>query len=583
MAAHHDQRATTPLSLPGESALAKPPPKRLGKQMPYGYGAYQMLHAFGALIAFYSYGLHNDSFGLTAGVMDHWCRRPDSMKNLSVDEWKQLAIPVDEKGQHSHCTMRDPPDGGHAARIVPCASWEFDLGQYGNNIVSHWNLVCDRRWLIDVARLVYAAASMAPLPAVGALADSIGRKAVLYLTVPVVLISGTASAVPNDLQFFVTARAILSASTSALIPPMYALIYELLPIEKYSDYIILIATSALLLSPITLFSAQLVKAGWATLQLILMVPTCLLLLLYYTVDESPSWLLETGNVKEAERIALRAASINKVSPEHCRDLMAAQAAVIKARSREAGNSSGICSPRFRACTITMCFMWTAISYAFDAFVVNDGVPVGEITTALSLIVSFIVPVVLAPFIATFGFRNTVSISALVFAVTLTILATDLREQTAMRDLLVIIMRATGTACLTFYLIIYVVAYPVMTRCLSISVGLAFSRLGDILAQMSPSLLGGRRTTLQLAIAAAFMSLFVVGAELVPCHIDVRQQYQLVPSKSSGLGTSEDRKRAMQETLVRMPREPVKHRGTPITKDRATSSDLPIGTTPEKTY
>ncbi|XP_054932426.1 solute carrier family 22 member 6-like [Dermacentor andersoni] len=583
MAARHDRRATTPLSVPGESALAKPAPKRLGKQVPYGYGAYQMLHAFGAVIAFYSYALHNDSFGLTAGVMDHWCGRPDSMKNLSVDEWKQLAIPVDEKGEHSHCTMREPPDGGHAARIVPCASWEFDLGQYGNNIVSHWNLVCDRRWLIDVARLVYAAACMAPLPAVGALADSIGRKAVLFLTVPVVLISGTASAVPNDLQFFVAARAIVSASTSALIPPMYALIYELSPIEKYSDDIILIAISALVLSPITLFTAQLVKAGWATLQLILMVPTCLLLLLYYTVDESPTWLLENGNVKEGERIALRAASINKVSPEHCRDRMAAQAAAIKARSREAGNSSGICSRRFRACTITMCYMWTAISYAYEAFVVNDGVPVGEITTALSLIVSFIVPVVLGPFIATFGFRNTVSTSALVFAVTLTILATDLREQTAMRDLLVIIMRATGTACFTFYLIIYVVAYPVMTRCLGISVGLAFSRLGDTLAQMSPALLGGRRTTLQLAIAAAFMSLFAVGAELVPCHIDVRRQYQLAPSKSSGLVTSEDRKRAMQETLVRMPREPVKRRGTPITKDRATSSDLPIGTTPEKTY
>ncbi|XP_050043695.1 solute carrier family 22 member 12-like [Dermacentor andersoni] len=462
--------------------------------------------SLGAVIALYNYGLNYESFRLAAGVMDHWRGRPDSMKNLSVDEWKQLAIPVDEKGEHSHCTMRDPPHGGHAARIVPCASWEFDLGQYGNNIVSHWNLVCDRRWLIDVARLVYAAACMAPLPAVGALADSIGRKA-----------------------FFVGVGAVVSASTGALVVPVYGLIYEVSPIEKYSDYIILIATSALMLSPITLFTAQLLKAGWATLQLILMVPTCLLLLLYYTVDESPSWLLETGNVKEAERIALRAASINKVSPEHCRDLMAAQAAAIKARSREAGNSSGICSPRFRACTVTMCYMWTAIGYAFDAFVITDSVPVGEITTTLSFIVSFIVLVVSAPLIATFGFRNTVSTSALVSAVTLTILATDLREPTAMPDLL------------------------------------------------------GRRTTLQLAIAAAFKSLFVVGAELVPCHIDVRQQYQLAPSKSSGLGTSEDRKRAMQETLVRMPREPVKRRGSPITKDRATSSDLPIRTTPEKTY
>ncbi|KAH7965689.1 hypothetical protein HPB49_009837 [Dermacentor silvarum] len=553
MVARHGQRSRTPLSVPAELAQTKPTSaqKQLGRQLPYGHGTFQLVHVIGAVIAVYNCALHYESFRLTAGVMDHWCGRPDSMKNLSVNEWKQLAIPVDEQGEHSHCTMRDPPDGGDAARVVPCASWEFDLDQYGNNIVSHWNLVCDRRWLIDVARLVYAAASMASLPVVGALADS----------------------------FFVAVRAVVSASTSALVVPMYALIYELAPIEKYPLYIIMIALSAFMLSPVTLFTAQLVKSGWATLQLILMVPTCLLLLLYYTIDESPSWLLETGNVKEAERIALRAASMNKVSPENCRNLMADQVAEIKARTQDDGYRSGICSQQFRVCTITICYMWTAISYAFNSFVINDGVPVGEITTALSFIVSFILCVVSAPFVTSFGFRNTVTTSGLVFAVALTALATDLREQTAMRGSLVIMIRATGTVCLTFFLIMSVIPYPVMTRCLSVSVSLAFSRLGDTLAQMSPVLFGGRRTTLQLAIAAAFMSLFVVGAELVPCHIDTGLQYHLAPSKSSGHVTSEEWKHAMQGTLVRLPRAPTKCRSTPITKDRATSSP----TSPNKTY
>ncbi|XP_037561202.1 solute carrier family 22 member 6-like [Dermacentor silvarum] len=178
MVARHGQRSRTPLSVPAELAQTKPTSaqKQLGRQLPYGHGTFQLVHVIGAVIAVYNCALHYESFRLTAGVMDHWCGRPDSMKNLSVNEWKQLAIPVDEQGEHSHCTMRDPPDGGDAARVVPCASWEFDLDQYGNNIVSHWNLVCDRRWLIDVARLVYAAASMASLPVVGALADSVGRK-----------------------------------------------------------------------------------------------------------------------------------------------------------------------------------------------------------------------------------------------------------------------------------------------------------------------------------------------------------------------------------------------------------------------
>ncbi|KAH6939590.1 hypothetical protein HPB50_019930 [Hyalomma asiaticum] len=574
MVARHDQRCITPFSVPVERALTKPAhsPRYIEGQIPYGHGKFQLLHALGAVIVMYAYSLHYDSFRLTAGVMDHWCKRPASMANLSVDEWKQLAIPTDEEGEHSHCTMRDPPDGGYAARVVPCSSWEYDLDQYGNNIVSHWNLVCNRRWLIDVARMAYAVASMALPPVVGALADSVGRKKVICLTVPVVLISGAASAVPNDFQFFVAVRTVVSASTGALVPPIYALIYEVSPIELYSVYVIAIALPSLMLSPITLFSAHLVKAGWATLQLILMVPTCLLLLLYYIIDESPSWLLETGSAKEAESISLRAASMNHVCPDHCRDLMAIQIAGMKTRSQDAGHSDGICSARYRISIVTLCYMWTAISYSFDTFVVNEGIPVGEIATAVSFAVSFIASIVAVPLARCIGFRNILVGTGLIFTLTLNALITDLRKQTVLHDSLVVLMCASGTVCFTFYFVVSIAAYPSVSRSLCAGMGLAFCRLGDTLGQMSVVLMGGDRTALKLAVAVAFMSLFVIGAELVPCNIDTRLLYEMSSSKSPGQETSADRMRAMRESLVRLPRQPVEHRGSPASKERAALSD-----------
>ncbi|KAL3243727.1 hypothetical protein MRX96_020111 [Rhipicephalus microplus] len=188
-------------------------------QLPFGDGLFQLMNVLSAAIVLGNYLLHSEIFLLTAGVMDHWCRRPDSFANLSVDEWKQLAIPVDKNGEYSHCTIRDPPHGGAEARIVRCSSWEYDYTQYGNNIVSAWDLVCDRLWLVDFARLVYAAASVIPMAAATLYADSIGRRTALFITIPVVLISGVASAMPDDLQFFMIVRAIVSASTSALVPP----------------------------------------------------------------------------------------------------------------------------------------------------------------------------------------------------------------------------------------------------------------------------------------------------------------------------------------------------------------------------
>ncbi|KAK8774893.1 hypothetical protein V5799_010574 [Amblyomma americanum] len=115
--------------------------------------------------------------------------------------------------------MRDSPDASYAPKVVPCTSWEFDMDKYGNNIVSQWNLVCDRRWLIDVARLVYSATCIISLPVSGVFADRVGRKTVIFITVPVVLVAGVGSSVPNDFQFFVAVRAIVSAATGALLPP----------------------------------------------------------------------------------------------------------------------------------------------------------------------------------------------------------------------------------------------------------------------------------------------------------------------------------------------------------------------------
>ncbi|KAK8767572.1 hypothetical protein V5799_005648 [Amblyomma americanum] len=203
---------------------------------PYGVGAFQLLALFSLTIAGGAFLLHNESFRLTAVAMDHWCRRPPNFTNVSVAKWKHIAIPMDENGQHSHCTVRDPPDGGSMARVVPCTSWEYDHGTYGHNIVSEWNLVCERRWLIDLAKMIYSASAMISLPLLGALADRVGRKPVIFIAVPVVLAAGGAVNLPINFPTFVAVRAIVSISTSALVPPLLSLVYEVSPVEKIPAY-----------------------------------------------------------------------------------------------------------------------------------------------------------------------------------------------------------------------------------------------------------------------------------------------------------------------------------------------------------
>ncbi|KAH9370319.1 hypothetical protein HPB48_007344 [Haemaphysalis longicornis] len=107
--------------------------------------------------------------------MDHWCRPPEAFNNLSVDGLADAGHPARMDGSRSQCTRREPPDAGSRARIVPCEAWEFDLNRYGNNIISEWRLVCDKRWLIELAVMTYMTASAVALPLAGLLADRVGR------------------------------------------------------------------------------------------------------------------------------------------------------------------------------------------------------------------------------------------------------------------------------------------------------------------------------------------------------------------------------------------------------------------------
>ncbi|KAK8774894.1 hypothetical protein V5799_010575 [Amblyomma americanum] len=494
--------------------------------------------------------------------MEHWCRRPDSFANLSVADWKQLAIPLDERGRFSRCTMRDPPDASYAPKVVPCTSWEFDMDKYGNNIVSQWNLVCDRRWLIDVARLVYSATCIISLPVSGVFADRVGRKTVIFITVPVVLIAGVGSSVPNDFQFFVAVRAIVSAATSALVPPTYAVLIEVTPATKIAAYITVGALLSFVMVPPTLLAAQIFKAGWAALQLLLMVPTCLLVFLYYGIEESPAWLLATGKAKEAERVSLRAARLNRVSPQLCRELLAQYQLEVGFNNHNAAEQSGLCGSHLRTRTALLSFMWTALSFAYDTFVSNDGVLVSDGVTAVGYTLSAVACLLGVPYVERFGFKNIVVVSGVTFSATSAVLAiTYSQDETWLRDCLVVLMRTAGNVCISFFICQTVGAYPEVTHCRALALCFAFSRLGATLGQTSTALLGDLHTDLRLAGAAALMSLFAVAAQVLPYEHDWVPQGRPKCGGRSNVASGDDMKRAMRDTLMPLPKEPIKRRSS----------------------
>ncbi|KAG0414514.1 hypothetical protein HPB47_008331 [Ixodes persulcatus] len=87
-----------------------------------------------------------------ARPVEHWCRPPPQFSTMPADVWKNQSIPVAPDGTFSKCTRYEPLlEAGNATEnrtVVFCDEWDYDLLTTGQYIVSEWNLVCKRRWLL---------------------------------------------------------------------------------------------------------------------------------------------------------------------------------------------------------------------------------------------------------------------------------------------------------------------------------------------------------------------------------------------------------------------------------------------------
>ncbi|XP_077540948.1 beta-alanine transporter-like [Haemaphysalis longicornis] len=252
--------------------------------------------------------------------MDHWCRRQEPFSNMSPAEWKALAIPVDPNGNYSRCTVREQPDGGTWARVVPCTEWEFDLSEYGENMVSAWKLVCERRWLKTLSVALHITTAMVVLPLAGALADRIGRKTVCFVSLTSLIMTLVASSfVANFLQYAITRSVALASASNQVI--LLVLLYEVTTPPRRLLYCTLAPSLGAVLELPFYFTVKLLRLNPLTSHLVLAVLALALVGSFYVLEESPLWLVAAHKEDEAELVVLRVAAVNGLSPSSGRALI----------------------------------------------------------------------------------------------------------------------------------------------------------------------------------------------------------------------------------------------------------------------
>lgn len=132
-----------------------------------------------------------------AATKDFWCSRPEHLKTISVELWRNLTQPINQ------CTIVNAPfatldafnltdflTNTSSIELVKCTSWEFDMSLIGNTILSEWNLVCDKLYLSSVVESCFLAGAGLGSVTSGWISDQYGRKHTLMAFASVQLVTG---------------------------------------------------------------------------------------------------------------------------------------------------------------------------------------------------------------------------------------------------------------------------------------------------------------------------------------------------------------------------------------------------------
>lgn len=198
--------------------------------------------------------------------------------------------------------------------MAPCTRWKFDNSFIEESIVSNWNLVCDSRWALHASMVTFIASSVIVMPRAGIISDRMGRRPVICMSFAVLLCAGCLVSTSTSFLHFTLLRSVVSASADVLLAALLILQFEVNSPARRTILTMAAYVTGALLGPCFVHLITMVKLHWATMNLIVMVPTSMLACTYF-LQESPSWLLATWNMRSAEGVVVRAAAINGIGLE----------------------------------------------------------------------------------------------------------------------------------------------------------------------------------------------------------------------------------------------------------------------------
>ncbi|KAH7932696.1 hypothetical protein HPB49_001239 [Dermacentor silvarum] len=310
----------------------------------FGHGPFQKRMLLLILLGAFLLKCQTIVVSVVTGDVDHWCK-PLAGFNISVADWKNIAIPIEADGRFSRCRVYErckPPAelsnsvergktgaGPEVAgrwynkcffndhepqdndtRDAPCEEWDYDVRTAETSAVSFWNMVCHRRLMPAALVTLQNTGAVVGLVLVGALVDYVGRRAWLLGSAVAVVTCTVSTLVATSYVHYAVARFLIGASVAVHTVFTFLIPFEVMTHTHRPHQVLFLAVVGSALCDIWIIIVKSIVINWHLKQIIFLAPTAILLPALSTARESPRWLVAKGRLDAAETVMMEGAKTN---------------------------------------------------------------------------------------------------------------------------------------------------------------------------------------------------------------------------------------------------------------------------------
>jgi len=236
-------------------------------------------------------------------------------------------------------------------KVTSCTNLTFTE----NTMVAEWGLVCDRNWLSKATMSALMMGFLMGALVLGNLADRIGRKSNLMLTLMGMLFFNLISSAANNYSIYLLSRFCVGFFVSGNILSVVVLISEIVG-PSYRGIYGLAVMGAFPIGILTLSYIASHLQSWRILTMFVTLLGIPFVLCHWYLVESPRWFLSKNRQNEAEGVLKRIAKGNGVNSKLNISLKSSS---VKDNSRVIGDSALklFSKKRLLAVTLILCYNW----------------------------------------------------------------------------------------------------------------------------------------------------------------------------------------------------------------------------------